>query len=181
MPDLGYAIYDADNHYYEPDDCYSRHIEARYRDRTMRITTSSWRVTNCSSSRCRKAARASKCRAAHPRNDSEYGLNGTIWTRDRDRGFRLAERLETGGVCVNEMTITYGVTEAPFGGRKASGVGQVNGPEGLRAWCHAKPITADRRGRGAIQGGYPYSAKGTAGMQKFIRLLWGTRLGRWLS
>jgi len=114
-------------------------------------------------------------------NDSEYGLNGTIWTRDRDRGFRLAERLETGGVCVNDMTITYGVPEAPFGGRKASGVGQVNGPEGLRAYCHAKPITADRRGRGAIQGGYPYSAKGTAGMQKFIRLLWGTRLGRWLS
>jgi predicted TIM-barrel fold metal-dependent hydrolase len=37
VPDLGYAIYDADNHYYEPDDCYARHIEARYRDRTMRI------------------------------------------------------------------------------------------------------------------------------------------------
>jgi len=34
---LDYAIYDADNHYYEPDDCFSRHIEARYKDRTMWI------------------------------------------------------------------------------------------------------------------------------------------------
>jgi predicted TIM-barrel fold metal-dependent hydrolase len=35
MPSPAYRIYDADNHYYEPDDCYTRHIEARYRDRTV--------------------------------------------------------------------------------------------------------------------------------------------------
>jgi len=114
-------------------------------------------------------------------NDSAYGLNGTVWTRDTKKGLAIAERLQTGGVCVNDMTITYGIPEAPFGGRKQSGVGQVNGPEGLRAYCHAKPITADRRGRGRIQGGYPYTRKAEDGMQKFIRLLWGTRVGRWLS
>ena len=37
MSDLGYLIYDADNHYYEPDDCFTRHIEARYRSRTVWI------------------------------------------------------------------------------------------------------------------------------------------------
>ena len=114
-------------------------------------------------------------------NDSEYGLNGTVWTADRARGLALAARLQTGGVCVNDMTITYGLPEAPFGGRKLSGLGQVNGPEGLRSYCHAQPISADRRGRGKIQGGYPYTRKEEDGMQKFIRLLWGTRLGRWLS
>ena len=34
---LGYAIHDADQHYYEPDDCYSRHIEAKFKDKTMWI------------------------------------------------------------------------------------------------------------------------------------------------
>ena len=37
MKTLDYAIYDADNHYYEPDDCFTRHIEARYAQRTMWI------------------------------------------------------------------------------------------------------------------------------------------------
>jgi predicted TIM-barrel fold metal-dependent hydrolase len=37
MSPLDYAIFDADNHYYEPDDCFTRHIEAKHRDRTVRI------------------------------------------------------------------------------------------------------------------------------------------------
>jgi predicted TIM-barrel fold metal-dependent hydrolase len=37
MRDLGYRIVDADNHFYEPDDCFTRHIEARWRDRTARV------------------------------------------------------------------------------------------------------------------------------------------------
>ena len=37
MHALGYPIFDADNHYYEPDDCFTRHIEARFRDRTVWI------------------------------------------------------------------------------------------------------------------------------------------------
>ncbi len=92
------------------------------------------------------------------------------------------ERIDTGGVCVNDMTLTYGVPEAPFGGRKASGVGQINGPHGIRGYCHAQPIIADRKGKGDIQGGYPYTRKDEDGMQKFIRFLWGkTPVGRWLS
>ncbi len=114
-------------------------------------------------------------------NQSDYGLNGTVWTADTDKGIEIARRIHTGGVCVNDMTITYGIPEAPFGGRKSSGVGQVNGPEGLRGYCHAQPITADKKGRGKIQGGYPYSRKNEDGMQKFIKILFGTRLRRWLS
>src|SRR5690348_17906673 len=39
--------------------------------------------------------------------------------------------------CVNDCAITYGATEAPFGGRKQSGVGQVNGETGLKGYCYA--------------------------------------------
>ncbi len=115
-------------------------------------------------------------------NDSEFGLNGTVWTTDLDKGVNLAERMETGGVCVNDMALTYGVAEAPFGGVKSSGVGAVNGPQGLRGYCHAHPIIADKKGKGPLQGGYPYTRKGEDGMQKFIRLLWQkTPIGRWLA
>jgi len=114
-------------------------------------------------------------------NDSRYGLNANVWTRDGERGFRLAQRLDAGGVNVNDMAITYGIPEAPFGGVKESGVGRVNGREGIRGYCHVQPITADRRGRGRIQGGYPYTRKAEDGMQKLIRLYFGTRLARWLS
>jgi succinate-semialdehyde dehydrogenase/glutarate-semialdehyde dehydrogenase len=114
-------------------------------------------------------------------NDSSYGLNGNVWTTDAEKGRRLAQRIDTGGVCVNDMALTYGVPEAPFGGRKESGIGQVNGAQGLRQYCHAQPILEDKKGRGPIRGGYPYTRKAEDGMQKFIRLLWGTPLGRWLA
>ncbi len=114
-------------------------------------------------------------------NDSPYGLNGNVWTRDERKGFRLAERMETGGVCINDMALTYGVPEAPFGGVKESGVGQVNGATGLRGYCHAHPMLMDRWGGKKVQGGYPYSLSELEGMKKFAKLLFGTRLGRWLA
>lgn len=111
-------------------------------------------------------------------NDSPYGLGGNVWTRDTGKGARIAQRMQTGSVCVNDMTMTYGVQEAPFGGLKESGVGQVNGESGLRGYCHAEPILIDRRGGKMSASRYPYSAKADAGMQKFMKLLWGTSLGR---
>lgn len=114
-------------------------------------------------------------------NDSEYGLNGTVWTADREKGEAIAERIQTGGVCVNDMAITYGLHDAPFGGVRASGLGQVNGPTGIRGYCHLLPIASDRRGKGPMQGGYPYTQKDADRMQKFIRFFFGTRLGRWLA
>jgi succinate-semialdehyde dehydrogenase/glutarate-semialdehyde dehydrogenase len=124
---------------------------------------------------------ADEAEAIRLANASEYGLNGNVWTRDTEKGFRIAERLETGGVCINDMAITYGVPEAPFGGVKSSGVGQVNGRSGIRGYCHAHPMLADRFGRKTIQGGYPYTAKSLQGMKRFTRLLFGSPLGRWLS
>jgi len=113
-------------------------------------------------------------------NDSPYGLSGTVFTKDKARGIELARQLQTGGVCVNDMTLTYGVPEAPFGGRKESGVGQVNGRKGLRGYCHEMPILIDRFG-GKLQGGYPYTTRSLEGAKKFARFYFGTPLARWLS
>jgi succinate-semialdehyde dehydrogenase/glutarate-semialdehyde dehydrogenase len=89
--------------------------------------------------------------------------------------------METGAVCINDMALTYGVPEAPFGGVKDSGVGQVNGEVGIRGYCHAHPMIVDRFGGKQVQGGYPYTTKGLEGMKKFTKFLFGSPLGRWLS
>ncbi len=70
-------------------------------------------------------------------NDSDYGLGGTVWTSDRDRGLELARRIETGSVGVNFFDLDIG---APFGGVKASGLGRELGPEGLSAYVNLKSI-----------------------------------------
>jgi len=113
-------------------------------------------------------------------NDSSYGLSGTVWTRNTQKGIEIAEQIDSGSVCINDMAVTYGAQEAPFGGLKHSGVGTVNG-DGPRSYCHAQPILIDRFGGRQVASTYPFSLKKDAGMQKTIRFLWGTSLGRWLS
>lgn len=114
-------------------------------------------------------------------NDTRYGLNANVWTRDRRKGERIAKAVQSGSVVVNDCMLTYGATESPFGGRKESGIGQVNGETGLRAYCHAQSILIDRFGAKSEFLWYPYSATKTARLQRVMRWVWGTPLGRWLS
>lgn len=114
-------------------------------------------------------------------NDSEFGLNGNVWTKDKEKGYRLAAAIDTGACSVNDMALSYGIPAAPFGGRKNSGIGQVNGKKGLRGYAHEMSIVIDRFG-GKLQTGYPYSAKSAEGMKKLMEFLWvKTPLGKWLS
>jgi succinate-semialdehyde dehydrogenase/glutarate-semialdehyde dehydrogenase len=114
-------------------------------------------------------------------NDTRYGLHANVWTRDKRKGREIAESLETGAVCVNERPITYGILDAPFGGRKDSGLGQVNGEMGLWSNCHALPILVNRFGGKKVHRGYPYRRKSEEALQRLIRFFWGSGLGRWLS
>jgi acyl-CoA reductase-like NAD-dependent aldehyde dehydrogenase len=114
-------------------------------------------------------------------NDSAYGLSANVWSKNEAKAIKLAKRIDSGSVCVNDSAITYGALEAPFGGRKQSGVGQVNGEEGLRGYCHAQPIVIDRFGQKAEHVWYPYTEDKGRMLQKIIRWVWGTPLGRLLS
>jgi len=82
---------------------------------------------------------------------------------------------------VNDCMLTYGATESPFGGVKESGIGQVNGETGLRGFCHAQSIIIDRFGAKNEFLWYPYSTKKLVWLQRVMRWVWGTPLGRLLS
>ncbi len=70
-------------------------------------------------------------------NDSDYGLAGTVWTADPDRGLAVARQVRAGTYGVNLYMIE---TCAPFGGYKASGIGRELGPEGLMEYLEYKSI-----------------------------------------
>ncbi|MFJ4659045.1 aldehyde dehydrogenase [Nocardia sp. NPDC088792] len=74
-------------------------------------------------------------------NDSEYGLGGSVWTADPDRGLAVARRVHTGSIGVNGYAND---PVAPFGGVKASGFGRELGPEGLATYQVSKSIYIDQ-------------------------------------
>ncbi|HZR84198.1 MAG TPA: aldehyde dehydrogenase [Candidatus Binatia bacterium] len=70
-------------------------------------------------------------------NDSDYGLSGSVWTSDIDRGIEIARQVRTGTYNVNGFIIDFG---SPFGGFKASGIGREFGPEGIACFSEYKSI-----------------------------------------
>jgi acyl-CoA reductase-like NAD-dependent aldehyde dehydrogenase len=76
-------------------------------------------------------------------NDSEFGLAASIWTRDRHRGETLARRINAGTVMVNDLIACFGISEAPHGGVKASGIGRTHGRYGLEEMVWPKYVDSD--------------------------------------
>jgi succinate-semialdehyde dehydrogenase/glutarate-semialdehyde dehydrogenase len=77
-------------------------------------------------------------------NDSEFGLTASVWTRDYSKGRRVAERIEAGSVCVNEVLYTHGIGQTPWGGFKNSGRGRTHGREGLMELVQPQHIHVNR-------------------------------------
>ena len=74
-------------------------------------------------------------------NDSRYGLGGSIWTRDMEKGIALARQMETGAVFIN--TLVKSDPHLPFGGIKKSGYGRELGRHGILEFVNAKTIAAE--------------------------------------
>jgi aldehyde dehydrogenase (NAD+) len=70
-------------------------------------------------------------------NDSDYGLGGSVWTSDPERGKAIARQVRTGTIGINRYMVD---PAAPFGGVKASGLGRELGPDALRPYQAIKTM-----------------------------------------
>jgi succinate-semialdehyde dehydrogenase/glutarate-semialdehyde dehydrogenase len=77
-------------------------------------------------------------------NDSHLGLNAYVFTKDRDKGTRLAKRIEAGSVVVNDVIVNYAAAEAPFGGVKQSGFGKIHGDDALRDMAEVRHVFSSK-------------------------------------
>ncbi len=76
-------------------------------------------------------------------NDSDYGLNASVWTRDVTRGRQIARSIKAGTVNINDgYAAAWGSVGAPMGGMKSSGLSRRHGMEGITKYTESQNITA---------------------------------------
>ncbi|OGD18696.1 MAG: hypothetical protein A2W03_08890 [Candidatus Aminicenantes bacterium RBG_16_63_16] len=114
-------------------------------------------------------------------NDSHYGLTASVWTRNKKTAQWAAERLEAGGVTVNDHMITFNEPGAIWGGIKQTGMGRTHGPYGLLEIANIKFVSADFSGKKSRMWWYPYAGAKLEIMEKALAMMHHPRLQGRLS
>ncbi len=97
-------------------------------------------------------------------NDSVYGLNASLWTKDTRAGRKIAARLQAGTVNINEAyAAAWGSLDAPMGGFKESGLGRRHGAEGITKYTDAQTV--------AVQHLLPIAPFGGLAVDRWARLM----------
>ena len=116
-------------------------------------------------------------------NESHLGLNATVFGAAAEAR-RVARRLESGSVIVNDVLVNYFVVEAPLGGWKESGLGARHGVEALRQWTRLTAITEPRLGFSLVgrfvasRLAFPYDPRVLGVLRRAMRFLYGSGLRR---
>jgi len=77
-------------------------------------------------------------------NDSHYGLTASVWTKDIQRGRKLAAQLEAGTIMINEVAYTHALPQTPWGGVKQSGIGRTHSKWGLIEMVQVEHVHINR-------------------------------------
>jgi succinate-semialdehyde dehydrogenase/glutarate-semialdehyde dehydrogenase len=105
-------------------------------------------------------------------NDSPFGLGASVWTSDREKGRRIARRIESGMVWINDHMYSHGAMQTPWGGEKDSGIGRVHSRHGFHECVRIKHI-AWEPGFTKQFWWYPYGDSLGSAMHNAARLLYG--------
>ena len=108
-------------------------------------------------------------------NDSRYGLNSSVFSKDIAKGEQVARRLTAGNACVNDALMNYLALEAPFGGANESGLGARHGAPGIRKYCATQTILVTRFGLKREPTMFPNTALKAKAFEKLMLLMWGRR------
>jgi acyl-CoA reductase-like NAD-dependent aldehyde dehydrogenase len=106
-------------------------------------------------------------------NDSEYGLQASVWTGDVKRGEQVARRIEAGVVCVNDAQVNYTALNLPMGGWKTSGLGTRHGAAGIRKYTKVQSLLVTRRALKRELFMFPYTKRNTMMLRRMFKLLYG--------
>ena len=106
-------------------------------------------------------------------NDTRYGLNSSVWTRDLDKGQALADRVNAGSTCVNDANVNYAANELPFGGWGESGIGVRHGAQGIRKYCKTHSVLVTRVAPKKDIHMFPYSKRTTNALERVMVLMHG--------
>jgi acyl-CoA reductase-like NAD-dependent aldehyde dehydrogenase len=108
-------------------------------------------------------------------NDSPYGLDSSVFTRDVEKGERVARQIDAGATCVNDALMNYFAQEAPFAGMKESGMGARHGTAGIRKYCRSQTILITRFAPSKEPTMFPNSAKKAKLMERALVLMYGRK------
>jgi acyl-CoA reductase-like NAD-dependent aldehyde dehydrogenase len=106
-------------------------------------------------------------------NDSEFGLQASVWTKDLAKGEAIARRLEAGAVLVNDAVTNYAIMSAPMGGWKASGVGSRHGATGIRKYCKTQTLVTQRIAPKKDLNMFPYRPWRSKLLGRLVRTIYG--------
>jgi acyl-CoA reductase-like NAD-dependent aldehyde dehydrogenase len=106
-------------------------------------------------------------------NDSDYGLQASVWTKDLERGEQLARRIQAGSVCVNDIQTNYLALNLPMGGWKSSGIGTRHGANGIRKYCKTQSLLVTRFGPKRDLWMFPYTRRSTMLLRRAFKAAYG--------
>jgi acyl-CoA reductase-like NAD-dependent aldehyde dehydrogenase len=106
-------------------------------------------------------------------NDSPFGLQASVWTKDVHRGEQVARRIEAGAVCVNDAQVNYTTLELPMGGWKTSGLGSRHGAGGIRKYTKQQTLLVTRFAPKKDPHMFPYSPRRTRLLTRLTKFLYG--------
>jgi succinate-semialdehyde dehydrogenase/glutarate-semialdehyde dehydrogenase len=105
-------------------------------------------------------------------NDSNYGLNASVWTRRSDDALNVARQLESGSVGIHSTLMIYNAFDVPMGGMKISGIGRRHGEHGILRYTQEQSIVTSFSTAGGYDSllGRIRSQKTADGILKLVKL-----------
>jgi acyl-CoA reductase-like NAD-dependent aldehyde dehydrogenase len=105
-------------------------------------------------------------------NDSQFGLGASVWTLDRDKGERIAHRIQAGMVWINDHSYTHGTCQCAWGGVKDSGLGRSHSKFGFYECVNIKMLSWEPS-RMADAWWQPYDEVLGTAIRASMRLIYG--------
>ena len=85
-------------------------------------------------------------------NDSNFGLNASVWAGEKRRALEIARQFETGSTGINSTLLIYNSFDVPMGGIKQSGIGRRHGEQGILRYTQVQSIVSSVASGGGYDG-----------------------------